>query len=123
MKRTAEITLGVIALALQLLVIILLVSFMVFFSFQFPEMMSEKFVPWYAWFVVAVHATGFILGVIALVLLKSKPKTAGIVLIATSIVMLLLTLGGTLIQSALFIIAGIMCLARTPVGTLKGASL
>ncbi|MFD2762481.1 DUF4064 domain-containing protein [Lentibacillus juripiscarius] len=123
MKRTAEITLGVIALALQLLVIILLVSLMVFFSSQFPEMMSEKFVPWYAWFVVAVHAAGFILGVIALVLLKSKPKTAGIVLIATSIVMLLLTLGATLIQSALFIIAGIMCLARKPVGTLKGVSL
>ncbi|WP_169331775.1 DUF4064 domain-containing protein [Gracilibacillus halophilus] len=114
MKRTAEITLGIIALALQLLIIILLVTFMAFFNFQFPEMLSTKFVPWYAWFVVAIHLVGFIFGVIALILLKDKPKTSGIVLVATSIVMLILTLGATIIQSVLFIISGIMCLAKNP---------
>ncbi|GAA0603299.1 hypothetical protein GCM10009001_20320 [Virgibacillus siamensis] len=60
MKRTAGITLRIIGLALQLLVIIFLVSFLSFFNFQFPEMMSEKFVPWLAWFIVAVHVVGFI---------------------------------------------------------------
>ncbi|WP_158589704.1 MULTISPECIES: hypothetical protein [Clostridia] len=112
MKRTAEITLGIIALALQLLIIILLVSLLSFFSFQFPEMLSTKFASWYAWFVVAVHVTGFIFGVIALILLKDKPKISGIVLVAISIVMLILTLGATFIQSVLFIISGIMCLAK-----------
>jgi len=120
LKRTGEMTLGIIALALQLLVIILLVSSLAFFGLQFPEVLSEKFVSWYAWFVVAVHVAGFISGVIALILLKDKPKISGIVLVATGIAMLLLTLGTTLIQSALFIIAGIMCLVRKPVGIMNG---
>lgn len=123
MKRTVETTLGVIALALQLLIIILLVSLLAFFSFQFPEMLSEKFVQWYAWFVVAVHAAGFILGVIALILLKDKPKISGVVLIATSIVMLIFTLGATFIQSVLFIISGIMCLAKKPASKINEISI
>lgn len=112
MKRTAEITLVIIALVLQLLVTIIVVTFLAFFNSQFPEIVSPKFESWYAWFVVIVHVAGFLLGIISLVMLKDKPKLSGIILIVTSVIMLLLTLGATFIQSTLLIIAGVMYLTR-----------
>lgn len=114
MKRTVEIVLGSIALALQLLVIILVVPLLAFISLQFPEIISPKFEAWYAWFVVIVLAVGFFLGIVALIILKNSPKRSGIIFIVTGIFMFFLTLGATLIQTVLFVIAGIMCIVRQP---------
>ena len=122
MKRTVEIVLGSIALALQLLVIILVVPLLAFISLQFPEIISPKFEAWYAWFVVIVLAVGFFLGIVALIILKNSPKRSGIIFIVTGIFMFFLTLGATLIQTVLFVIAGIMCIVRQPTnqnGTVK----
>lgn len=122
MKRTVEIVLGSIALALQLLVIILVVPLLAFISLQFPEIISPKFEAWYAWFVVIVLAAGFFLGIVALIILKNSPKRSGIIFIVTGIFMFFLTLGATLIQTVLFVIAGIMCIVRQPTnqnGTVK----
>lgn len=112
MKRTPELVLGSIALGLQLLVILLVVPLLAFFSFQFPELTSPKFEAWYAWFAVAVHIAGFFSGLVALISLKTNAKKAGIILLITGILMFFLTLGATLIQTVLFVIAGSMCLIR-----------
>lgn len=115
MKRTAEIVLGSIALALQLFVIMLVVPLLAFISLQFPEILSPKFEAWYAWFVVIVLVVGFFLGVLSLIILKNSPKKSGIIFIVTGIFMFFLTLGATLIQTVLFLIVGIMCLTRKSV--------
>ncbi|MBO1001344.1 hypothetical protein ACFSKI_14900 [Pseudogracilibacillus auburnensis] len=117
MKRTTEIVLGVTALLFQLLVIILLIPTLLFLSFKFPEFLSSKFNAPFAWGVVAVHITGFLSGVVALVMLKNTPQKAGITLLITGIFMFFLTLGATFIQTVLFVIAGSMCIVRRPTET------
>ncbi len=114
MKRTVELVLGISALALQLLLILLIVPFLIFFSFQFPELTSPKFEAWYAWFAVAVLVTGFFSGLVAMLNIKKNAKKAGVILLITGIFMFFLTLGATLIQTILLVIAGSMCLIRQP---------
>ncbi|WP_445506462.1 DUF4064 domain-containing protein [Niallia sp. 03190] len=115
MKRTTEMVLGIIALVLQLLVIVLGVSIAFLIGSQFPEQLPQSIELWYAWVVLGIHILGFVLGIIALIILKKSPKKSGIILLATAILMLLLTIGATLIQSVLFFIVGIMCIVRKPV--------
>ncbi|WP_445491639.1 DUF4064 domain-containing protein [Niallia sp. 03133] len=115
MKRTPEMVLGIIALVLQLLVIILGVFIALFIGIQFPEQLPQSSEIWYAWLVLGIHVLGFVLGLAALFILKKAPKKSGIILLLTGILMLILTLGATLIQSVLFIIVGIMCFVRKPV--------
>ncbi|MEI3612180.1 hypothetical protein [Pseudogracilibacillus sp. SO30301A] len=117
MKRTAEIVLGSIALALQFLVIIFVVPLLAIISLQFPEIISPKFEAWYAWFAVIVLAVGFFSGLIALIMMKNSPKKSGVIFIVTATLMFFLTLGATMIQTILFIIAGVMCLTRRSVTT------
>ncbi len=107
--------LGIIALVLQLLVIVLGVSIAFLIGSQFPEQLPQSIELWYAWVVLGIHILGFVLGIIALIILKKSPKKSGIILLATAILMLLLTIGATLIQSVLFFIVGIMCIVRKPV--------
>jgi|GEM_PF-6619932 len=112
MKRTTELVLGVIGLTLQLLIILFVVPILLFFSFQFPELISPKYEAWYAWFVVAILVAGFFLGIVALVMMKNNAKRAGVILLSIGIFSFFLTLGATLIQTILFVIAGSMCMAR-----------
>lgn len=114
MKRTTELVLGVIGLTLQLLIILFVVPILLFFSFQFPELISPKYEAWYAWFVVAILVAGFFLGIVALVMMKNNAKRAGVILLSIGIFSFFLTLGATLIQTILFVIAGSMCIARKP---------
>ncbi|SDI57901.1 DUF4064 domain-containing protein [Natribacillus halophilus] len=66
------------------------------------------------WWAFIVHAVGLVLGIIGLVKLINRPKTAGILFLVSGGGMLLFTMGIALIYAALFIIAGIMCLVRKP---------
>ncbi len=112
MKRTTETTLGIIALILQFLVTVLGISIVLIMTIQFPEQLPNFLELWYAWAIMGIHLLGFALGIIALLLIKSNPRKSGILLLFTGVLMLLLTMGATLIQSILFIIIGCMCLAR-----------
>ncbi|MBM7631645.1 DUF4064 domain-containing protein [Geomicrobium sediminis] len=76
-------------------------------------MMGSTFVG-ITWFAVIVMIVGTVLGIIGAIKITNNAKTAGILLLVAGGGMLLLTLGTTLIQSVLLIIAGIMCLARKP---------
>ncbi|AXF55771.1 DUF4064 domain-containing protein [Salicibibacter kimchii] len=66
------------------------------------------------WGLLAVHAIGLVLGIIALVKLNRNAKTAGILFLIAGGELLLLTVGFSFVYAALFIIAGVMCLARKP---------
>ncbi|RWZ54540.1 DUF4064 domain-containing protein [Halobacillus fulvus] len=114
MKRTIENVLVILALVLQLLVLMFGLIFAIFIGTAYPEQLPQVAELWYGWFVLAVHLAGLIAGLIAFVKIKDNPRASGILLVATGIIMLFLTLGATFIQSVLFIIAGIMCFVRQP---------
>ncbi|GAK09303.1 DUF4064 domain-containing protein [Geomicrobium sp. JCM 19038] len=76
-------------------------------------MMGSTFVG-LTWFALIVMIIGTVLGIIGAIKITKNAKTAGILLLVAGGGMLLLTVGTTLIQSVLLIIAGIMCLARKP---------
>lgn len=66
------------------------------------------------WILAIVSIISVILGIIAIILVKGnkKPKAAGIILIVTSVIVALVTLGAGIISGIFYLIAGIMCLAR-----------
>ncbi|MCP3031608.1 DUF4064 domain-containing protein [Halobacillus sp. A1] len=119
MKRTGEKILLIIALSLQLIVLVLGVLLAIFVGAQFPEQLPQYSEMWFVWVVFAVHLLGFILGVVALLMMRSRAKASGIIFICTGVSMAFLTLGATLIQSILFIVAGMMCLVRKPYESYK----
>ncbi|GAK03221.1 hypothetical protein JCM19037_1524 [Geomicrobium sp. JCM 19037] len=139
MKRTGEKVLGWIGVAVNFLVIVLTAMGTVVMSAAFGsdqlqaeleadlandpalnsediDMMLSVFSMFSAigWFAVVVMVIGMILAIIGLIKINGNAKTAGILLIVSGALMVILTLGGSIIQSVLFIIAGIMCLARKP---------
>ncbi|MUK89747.1 DUF4064 domain-containing protein [Ornithinibacillus sp. L9] len=67
-------------------------------------------------FLVVSSVIAIILGVVAMVLLRGnkKPKVAGIIFIATSVIFTVITFGGGIFAGILYLIAGIMCLVRKP---------
>ncbi|MBB6448367.1 hypothetical protein HNR44_000316 [Geomicrobium halophilum] len=137
MKRTGELVLGIIGVVINSIAAIIgtfmTISLQVGFDQESdlienelmndPNIQAEEaeavmgmmgmFAPM-GWWIVAIHVIGLILGIIALVKLKNNGKAAGILFLVAGGGMLILTLGFTLIQSILFIIAGIMCLVRKP---------
>ncbi|WP_166805885.1 DUF4064 domain-containing protein [Jeotgalibacillus sp. R-1-5s-1] len=118
MKRTVEKVLVIVALVLQLLVLISGLFLAVFIGTSYPEQLPQVTELWYGWIVLAVHLAGLLAGLAALFKMKNNPKAAGVTFLITGIIMLLLTLGATLIQSVLFMIVGIMCLVRRPEASL-----
>ncbi|GAK14552.1 DUF4064 domain-containing protein [Geomicrobium sp. JCM 19039] len=139
MKRTGEKVLGWIGVAVNFLIIVLTALGTVGMSALFgsdqmqaeleadlandPALNSEdidmvlsvfSMFSAIGWFAVVVMVIGMILAIIGLIKINGNAKTAGILLIVSGALMVILTLGGSIIQSVLFIIAGIMCLARKP---------
>lgn len=113
MKRTIEQTLIIIAIILHGLAVL---------SFGFQWILSEvdmempeelAFGPQMIVALVA-NVAAILLAVMVLTLLRTKIRKAGYWLIGMAAGLLLITLGGSIIPSVLYVIAGILCLKRRP---------
>lgn len=73
------------------------------------------------WVLLASSIAAIILGIVAMVLLKGnkKPMIAGIIFIATAVIVAFITGGAGIIAGIFYLIAGIMCLVRKPQTTLE----
>jgi len=65
-------------------------------------------------FVIGTFLVGAVLGIVAIFLLKGnkKPVAAGIILFATAVLTTVVTAGSTLIPGLFYVIAGILALVR-----------
>lgn len=65
---------------------------------------------------IILPIVAIILGIIAMVLIKGnkQPVAAGIIFIATGVLYVIITFGGGILSGVLYLIAGILCLARKP---------
>ncbi|MBP1948606.1 DUF4064 domain-containing protein [Virgibacillus litoralis] len=61
-----------------------------------------------------VSIIALVLGIISIILVKGdkKPKAAGIILIVTSVLAAIITVGAGIFSGIFYLVAGIMCLAR-----------
>lgn len=68
------------------------------------------------WIVLISAIAAIVLGIVAMVLLKGnkKPVVAGIIFIATAVIISITTTGLGVIAGIFYLIAGIMCLVRKP---------
>ncbi|GAA0430918.1 hypothetical protein GCM10008983_04220 [Lentibacillus halophilus] len=66
------------------------------------------------WLLIIVSVLALIVGIISVVFMKGdkKPKAAGIMLIVTAAISVVITLGAGIFSGLFYLIAGIMCLAR-----------
>lgn len=73
------------------------------------------------WIVLLSAIAAIVLGIVAMVLLKGnkKPVIAGIIFLATAIIISITTTGLGVIAGIFYLIAGIMCLVRKPQTTLE----
>ena len=73
------------------------------------------------WLLLVSSIVAIILGIVAMVLLKGnkKPVIAGIIFIATAVIVAFITGGVGILAGILYLIAGIMCLVRKPKTTLE----
>lgn len=140
MKRTAEIILGIIG-ALGYAFMAALGGFMLWMQNNrdvMEEMMTESGDPTTdltmdefdtmidmlgagGWIVLVSAIAAIVLGIVAMVLLKGnkKPVIAGIIFIATAVIVSITTTGLGIIAGLFYLIAGIMCLVRKPQRTLE----
>ncbi len=136
MKRTAEITLTIIGVIINVLVsggIALIAALFKNESFQEQvknELENDPSVSVNetdlsmvldtigngSWWVVIASLIGIVLGIIATVFLigNKKPKPAGILLIIAAVVSVILSVGIDWLSGILFLIAGILSLVRKP---------
>ncbi|MBB2478995.1 DUF4064 domain-containing protein [Bacillus sp. APMAM] len=134
MKRTAEITLTIIGVIINALVggsVLLIAS--LFKNETFQEQVKNELandqklntvdpsevlnaIGNGSWWVVIASLIGLVLGIIAAFCLKgnNKPKLAGILLIIAAVVSVLLSVGVDWLPGILFLVAGILSLARKP---------
>ncbi|KGX92271.1 hypothetical protein N781_17475 [Pontibacillus halophilus JSM 076056 = DSM 19796] len=112
MNRTWRRRLVIIGVSLQALVLLLGVGMMVVVMLKYPNELPARTEVMYAWFVFIVHAIGLGLAVYSLGLMGRQPKRAGVYLLLTGLLMIPLTLGATVIQSLLFMVAGLGCFRR-----------
>jgi hypothetical protein len=72
--------------------------------------------------IVILPIIAIILGIVAVVLVKGnkRPVAAGIIFIATGVGYAIITLGGGILSGILLLIAGILCLARKPKTIIEG---
>lgn len=141
MKRTAEIVLGIIG-ALGYAFMAAIGGFMLWmqnnrdlietelttgtgdpttdFSMEEFEAMMDMLSAG-GWIVLISAIVAIVLGIVAMVLLKGnkKPVVAGIIFIATAIIISITTTGLGVIAGIFYLIAGIMCLVRKPQRTLE----
>lgn len=141
MKRTAEIVLAVIG-ALGYAFTAALGGFMVWLqnnrglmedafnemAEQNPELgMSDMEVMLDAlgtggWLFAIASVVAVILGIVAIVLLKGnkKPVVAGIIFIATAVIVAIVTSGAGILAGIFYLIAGVMALVRKPKRVIEG---
>ncbi|AXF56212.1 DUF4064 domain-containing protein [Salicibibacter kimchii] len=131
LKRTGEMSLGIIGVVVTfivgLFVVIGTVGYQSSMEMIEQEMMQDPTLSaqeaeagaWalelfssVGWWIFCMHLIGLVIGIIAVIKLNSNAKLAGILFLVSGGAMLILTLGTSFIQSVLFIIAGIMCLVR-----------
>ncbi|MEN2769241.1 DUF4064 domain-containing protein [Ornithinibacillus xuwenensis] len=144
MKRTAEITLGIIGTVFYVFSVLLgalriwmennkgfLYDYLVDNQDEFAltqgdlDMIQEMFDRSLASggiLLVIMPILAIILGIVAMVLLKGNknPIAAGIIFIATGVVYVIVTIGGGILSGILFLIAGILCLTRKPNTIIEG---
>ncbi|WP_047983182.1 DUF4064 domain-containing protein [Ornithinibacillus californiensis] len=138
MKRTAEITLGIIGTVFYVFSVLLgvlrvwaennkgyLYDFMIDNQADMQltnsdiGMLEETFSMNLAQggiLLIFMPILAIVLGIISLVFLKGnkRPVAAGIIFIATGVVYVIVTAGGGILSGILYLIAGILCLARKP---------
>ena len=144
MKRTAEITLGIIGSVFYLFSVAFgvfrlwmennkgtLEEYMVENQSEFELTSSDMTVLEEMFnmnlaqggiFIVILPILAIILGIVAVVLVKGnkKPVAAGIIFIVTGVGYSIVTLGGGILSGILLLIAGILCLARKPKTIIEG---
>ncbi|MBS4175279.1 DUF4064 domain-containing protein [Bacillus sp. FJAT-49736] len=134
MKRTAEITLSIIGVVISAFVggAVALIGAL-FKNESFQEQIKNEMendpdlgavdpssvlnaVGNGSWWIVIASLVGIILGILAAVYLKGnkKPKLAGILLIIAAVISVIMTVGVNWLPGILFLIAGILSLARKP---------
>lgn len=136
MKRTAEIVLGIIG-ALGFAFMAALGAFMLWMQnnrdliesemttgtgdpttdFSMEEFeMAMNLLGTGGWILIASAIGAIVLGIVAMILLKGnrKPVIAGIIFIATAVIVSIVTTGIGILAGLFYLIAGIMCLVRKP---------
>ncbi|MFD1031624.1 DUF4064 domain-containing protein [Metaplanococcus flavidus] len=73
------------------------------------------------WVLLISSIAAIVLGIVAMVLLKGnrKPVIAGIIFIATAVIVSIITAGVGIPAGLFYLIAGILCLVRKPKTTLE----
>ncbi|ADC51627.1 hypothetical protein BpOF4_17930 [Alkalihalophilus pseudofirmus OF4] len=99
-------------LFLQGLITVLVIPPVAFVHMYYPELLPTPLELWLAYVVLGAHIIGFVIGLQAYKLLKTERRKAVKRFLITALVMLVLTMGGTIIQSTLFIIASMMILVK-----------
>lgn len=66
------------------------------------------------WLLIVAAILGFLFGLIAVLLLKRRPKAAGILFIVGAVLVGFISVGAGFLPGLLYLIAGIMCLVRKP---------
>ena len=67
----------------------------------------------FRWMPLLIYSLGLILAIISLIKVNDSTKTTGVLFLTSGILMFILTLGASMIQSLFFIVAGILSLVRT----------
>ncbi|MBS4217855.1 DUF4064 domain-containing protein [Bacillus sp. FJAT-49711] len=134
MKRTGEITLGIIGIILSVLTALVGMFFMWISkseeikSFVFEESLNDptvtpedielvlNFMGGGGWALIIAAILGVILGIIGVIAIKGnkKPKLAGAMFIIGTVLVGVISFGFGFLPAILYLIAGIMCFARKP---------
>ncbi|MFA1820367.1 DUF4064 domain-containing protein [Virgibacillus oceani] len=123
MKRTAELILGIIGTAIDFIffvalgLLLLLINIGVGWSgveAYFDDVLSGfmYLLLGALWIPVISSFISFLLGLIALLKLSSRPRLSGGLFIAAAVISSWLMFSGILFQSLLYLAAGIMCFVR-----------
>ncbi|HEY4553810.1 MAG TPA: DUF4064 domain-containing protein [Bacillaceae bacterium] len=133
MKRTGEVTLGIIGIVFSALMSLLGIAFTWLSSSDARGMLEEElaadpnlaasdiplimdFFEMGGWVLIAAAVLGFVFGLIAVISItgNKKPKLAGWMFIAAAVLIGLISLGAGFLPAILYLIAGIMCFVRKP---------
>ncbi|WEG15175.1 hypothetical protein PQ478_11555 [Alkalihalophilus pseudofirmus] len=99
-------------LFLQGLITVLVIPPVAFVHMYYPELLPTQLELWLAYVVLGAHLIGLVIGLQAYKLLETEPQKAAKRFLITALVMLVLTIGGTIIQSTLFLIASMMIIIK-----------
>jgi len=134
LKRTGEITLGIIGIILSALTTLLGMGFRwisdseEFKSVIFDEAINDpavnpedidmifSFMAGAGWALIIAAVLGVILGIIGVISIKGNkhPKLAGLMFIIGAVLVGIISFGIGFLPALLYLIAGIMCFARKP---------